>query len=136
MNQHERWWRLKLANNVAINGFIDKILQPILSVLQWLVGVIFSNQIVLILVYLVLVNLIAIFLMKKDKEYAQNGERRIREATLLIVALAGGSMGMYYAMFKYKHKTLHNKFSIGIPVIIAVQTIYISYLLMIGILKV
>ena len=64
----------------------------------------------------------------------KNGERRIKEATLLIVAIVGGSLGMYYAMFKYKHKTLHNKFSIGIPVIIVIQFVFASYLLMSGIL--
>ena len=63
-----------------------------------------------------------------------NGERRIRENTLLIVAIVGGSFGMYYAMFKYKHKTLHNKFSIGVPVIMVIQLAYISYLLMSGML--
>lgn len=81
-----------------------------------------------------MVNIIAIILMKKDKEYAEKGERRIREMTLLIVALIGGSFGMYYAMFKYKHKTLHKKFSIGIPVIIVAQCAYFSYCIIRGIL--
>lgn len=72
--------------------------------------------------------------MKKDKGYAEKGERRIREATLLIVALIGGSFGMYYAMFKYKHKTLHKKFSIGVPVIMVIQSAYIAYFIMRGIL--
>lgn len=81
-----------------------------------------------------MVNLIAIILMKKDKEYAEKGERRIREMTLLIVALIGGSLGMYYAMFKYKHKTLHKKFSVGVPVIIVIQFAYLAYMVMKGIL--
>lgn len=81
-----------------------------------------------------MVNLIAIILMKKDKENAQKGERRVREMTLMVVALIGGSLGMYYAMFKYKHKTLHKKFSIGIPVIIVIQCAYLAYLIVSGIL--
>ena len=72
--------------------------------------------------------------MKKDKEYAENGERRIREATLLVVALIGGSFGMYYAMYKYKHKTLHKKFSIGIPLIILLQSAYITGYIISGML--
>ena len=123
-----------MANNEVVNELIDSILTPILAVFQFVINLIFSNQLVLALFFLVLVNLIAIILMKKDKAYAENGQRRIREATLLIVALIGGSLGMYYAMFKYKHKTLHNKFSIGIPVIIVVQFAYIAYLAMRGIL--
>lgn len=81
-----------------------------------------------------MINLIAIILMKKDKEHAEKGERRIRETTLLIVALIGGSFGMYYAMFKYKHKTLHKKFSIGIPIIIVIQCAYLSYMIIRGII--
>ena len=54
--------------------------------------------------------------------------------TLLIVALIGGSFGMYYAMFKYKHKTLHKKFSIGIPIIIVIQCAYLSYMIIRGII--
>ena len=123
-----------MADNEVVNGVIDKILSPILMLLEWLIKILFSNQIVLVVLYFLLVNVIAILLMKRDKQYAQNGERRIREVTLLTVALVGGSLGMYYAMFKYKHKTLHNKFSIGIPVIMVVQFAFISYLLMSGIL--
>lgn len=123
-----------MADNEVVTGIIDKILTPILAILEWIIEVVFSNQVVLAIVFLLLVNLIAILLMKKDKEFAERGERRVRESTLLIVALIGGSLGMYYAMFKYKHKTLHNKFSIGIPVIIVIQFAYIAYMVMNGIL--
>ena len=123
-----------MADNEVVNGVIDKILTPILAILEWIIKVVFSNHVVLVLVFLILINLIAIILMKKDKEFAESGQRRVREATLLIVALIGGSLGMYYAMFKYKHKTLHNKFSIGIPVIIVIQFAYIAYMIMQGIL--
>lgn len=123
-----------MANNEVVNGIIDKILSPILAIFKWLIEIIFSNHIALIIFSIAIINLIAILLMKKDKEYAEKGQRRVRETTLLIVALIGGSLGMYYAMFKYKHKTLHNKFSIGIPVIIVIQFAYISYVIMRGIL--
>ena len=46
---------------------------------------------------------------------------------MLMVALAGGAVGMYYAMYKYKHKTLHKKFTISIPVFIALHFACISY---------
>ena len=123
-----------MADNEVVNGIINAILSPILAVLNWIVKLLFSNNTVLIILFFILVNIIAILLMKRDKQYAENGERRIKEATLLIVAIVGGSLGMYYAMFKYKHKTLHNKFSIGIPIIIVMQFAFASYLLMSGIL--
>lgn len=123
-----------MADNEVVNGIINTILSPILAVLNWIIEILFSNNIILMILFFILVNIIAILLMKRDKQYAENGERRIKEATLLIVAIVGGSLGMYYAMFKYKHKTLHNKFSIGIPVIMVIQFAFASYLLMSGIL--
>ncbi len=123
-----------MADNAVVDGIIDKILSPILAVIKYIVEITLSSRAMLVIVFVILVNAIAIILMKKDKQYAQNGERRIRETTLLLVALMGGSLGMYYAMFKYKHKTLHKKFSIGVPVIIVIQSAYIAYMIMSGIL--
>jgi uncharacterized membrane protein YsdA (DUF1294 family) len=125
---------LKLAENEVVDKIFSGILTPILAVIKWLVGTIFSSRAMLIIFFIIMINLIAILLMKKDKEYAEKGERRIREATLLLVALMGGSFGMYFAMFKYKHKTLHRKFSIGVPVIIMLQFAYMAYAVMRGIL--
>lgn len=123
-----------MADNEVVDGILDKALSPILAVLKWIISIIFSNRITIIVIFLIAINIIAIILMKKDKEYAQNGERRIREITLLLVALVGGSLGMYYAMFKYKHKTLHNKFRYGVPVIIMLQFAYMAYAVLKGIL--
>lgn len=123
-----------MAENEVVDKIFSGILTPILAVIKWLVGTIFSSRAMLIIVFIIMINLIAILLMKKDKEYAEKGERRIREATLLLVALMGGSFGMYFAMFKYKHKTLHRKFSIGVPVIIMLQFAYMAYAALKGIL--
>lgn len=123
-----------MADNEVVDGILDKALSPILAVLKWIISIIFSSRITIIVIFLIAINIIAIILMKKDKEYAQNGERRIREITLLLVALVGGSLGMYFAMFKYKHKTLHNKFRYGVPVIIMLQFAYMAYAVLKGIL--
>ena len=48
---------------------------------------------------------------------------RVPEASLLLLAVLGGSLPMYIAMQIVHHKTLHKKFMIGIPVILAVQVI-------------
>lgn len=123
-----------MADNEVVDGILDKALSPILAVLKWIISIIFSSRITIIVIFLIAINVIAIILMKKDKEYAQNGERRIREITLLLVALVGGSLGMYYAMFKYKHKTLHNKFRYGVPIIMVMQFAYMAYAVLKGIL--
>lgn len=123
-----------MAENEVVDGIISKILTPVIAVLKWVIGIIFSSRITIIIVFILIINIIAIILMKRDKEYAQTGKRRIRETTLLLVALIGGSLGMYYAMFKYKHKTLHNKFRYGVPLIMLIQTTYIIYTITNGIL--
>lgn len=77
-------------------------------------------------VYLIIVNLIAYFLFGYDKSCARKDRWRIPEATLLFIALAGGSVGAYLGMKRFHHKTKKAVFSVGIPVIFAVQVIFAS----------
>lgn len=111
--------------------FVDKSFAFLATAITWtlenIVKVIFSNHIVSVILFFVLINTIAILLMKKDKEYAQTGARRVSENTLIIVALVGGGLGEYYAMYKYKHKTLHGKFLYGVPMAIMLNAAMITY---------
>lgn len=74
-----------------------------------------------ILIYLVIINAAGFLLMLIDKQKAKKRKWRIPEATLLTVAVIGGSIGTLAGMDLFRHKTRHKKFSIGIPVIIALQ---------------
>ena len=67
--------------------------------------------ITIIAIYLIVINLDA-FLLR-----AQQGRRRIPEATLFLVAVLGGSPGVMLAMRRYRHKTLHSSFTVGMPLI-------------------
>lgn len=110
--------------------FLDSIFNDIvLPVLNFILNVIFYNHGVTLLFWYIFMNFIAIILMKKDKKYAQNDKWRIKESTLLTVALMGGALGMYYAMFKYKHKTLHKKFTLLVPLFILLHFALISYMI-------
>ena len=71
--------------------------------------------------YLVLVNAAAFLLMLTDKQKAKRGAWRIPEVTLLGVALMGGSIGAIIGMQLFRHKTHHMKFTLGLPLILAVQ---------------
>lgn len=71
--------------------------------------------------YLVLVNAAALALMLADKKKARRGAWRIPEATLLGIAVLGGSIGAIIGMYLFRHKTRHLKFSLGLPLILAVQ---------------
>ena len=75
----------------------------------------------MITIYLVLVNAIGLFLMLSDKSRATRNAWRIPEATLMGVALAGGSVGAIAGMHLFRHKTRHPKFALGLPLILIVQ---------------
>ena len=72
-------------------------------------------------VYLVLINIVSACLTVWDKRRAQKNGWRVRERTLLLVAILGGSPAMYGVMKKIRHKTKHKKFMIGLPVIFFLQ---------------
>ena len=79
------------------------------------------NWYVVAAVYLVLINIVAACLTVWDKRRAQKNGWRVRERTLLLVAILGGSPAMYGVMKKIRHKTKHKKFMIGLPVIFFLQ---------------
>jgi len=66
-------------------------------------------------------NLVGIFMACKDKNAAIKGAWRIPEATLMLVAVLGGSVAMYVTMRVIRHKTKRKKFMWGIPCIIFLQ---------------
>ena len=73
------------------------------------------------LVYIILISLISALACIIDKMSAINGGWRIRERTLLLLCFLGGSAMMYIVMRIICHKTRHNKFMLGIPLIILLQ---------------
>lgn len=81
-----------------------------------------------ILGYLIIINLIGFYSMWSDKQKAKKGAWRISEDNLIGIALLGGSIGSYLGMKKFRHKTKHPKFYIGIPVILIVQIVVIVVL--------
>ncbi len=74
-----------------------------------------------ILIYLLIVNAAGFFSMLLDKLYAKKKLWRIPEATLLLIAAIGGSLGSLIGMYAVRHKTKHPKFTVGIPVILIGQ---------------
>lgn len=81
-----------------------------------------------ILGYLIIMNLIGFYSMWSDKQKAKKGAWRTPEANLMLIAILGGSLGSLLGMKKFRHKTKHPKFCIGIPVILVVQVIVIVWL--------
>ena len=75
----------------------------------------------LILLYLLIVNAVALLLMLADKRAAQKKLWRISESTLLLTAAIGGSIGSLIGMYTFRHKTRHLKFTIGVPLLLFLQ---------------
>ena len=77
----------------------------------------------IVLLWVLLWNIIAFVLMGIDKWKAAHESRRIRERTLFLSAVLGGSVGALLGMNLFRHKTQHRSFVIGMPAILIVQVL-------------
>ena len=80
------------------------------------------------LAYLLAINVATFLVYGIDKLKAKRAKWRISEATLLLLAAAGGSIGAWLGMKVWHHKTLHMKFRYGVPLILLLQIALIAYL--------
>ena len=74
-----------------------------------------------LLYYLIVINIVTFVVYGIDKLKAKQGSWRISEATLLIFAVIGGSIGALLGMKIWHHKTMHKKFKYGLPLILLAQ---------------
>lgn len=82
----------------------------------------------ILITYLLIINAVSFLFMLIDKRKAVKKAWRIPEATLLGIAAIGGSLGAVLAMRLFRHKTLHPKFAIGLPVLLAIHIIVLLLL--------
>lgn len=82
----------------------------------------------LTLYYLIAINFITFIVYGIDKYNAKKSKWRIPEATLLLIAVIGGSIGAWTGMNVWHHKTMHKNFKYGIPIILVLQCILFIYL--------
>jgi len=75
----------------------------------------------IIIIYLVSTNLVTFLMFGLDKWKARQSKWRIREASLLGLAVLGGSIGALLGMKVWHHKTMHKKFKYGLPLILLIQ---------------
>lgn len=72
-------------------------------------------------IYLIIVNAAAFLLMLADKRKAKKKQWRIPEKVLFGSAIIGGSIGAILGMYTFRHKTKHTSFTVGMPIILALQ---------------
>ncbi len=73
------------------------------------------------LLYLCVINILAVIFCIYDKLAAIRQKRRVAEKTLFWIVGLGGGVGMYLTMRLIRHKTLHKRFMVGIPLILLLQ---------------
>ena len=73
--------------------------------------------------------LIYLLLMLADKRKAKKNLWRIPEATLMMSAALGGSVGALAGMYTFRHKTKHLKFTLGVPAILVAQIVLAVWLM-------
>ena len=78
--------------------------------------------------YLLAINAVTFIVYGIDKYKAKKAKWRIPEATLLLLAVLGGSIGAWMGMKVWHHKTMHKKFKYGIPAILLIQIALMAYL--------
>ena len=88
----------------------------------------------MLLLYLLVINLLSIVLCVADKRKAIKSKRRIPEKVLFSASIFGGALFMYITMKTIRHKTLHKRFMIGLPLIILLQALLLLWLIYKGIL--
>lgn len=83
----------------------------------------------ILLIYLIVINLVALSITVYDKSAAKKGKWRVKENTLLLVSFLGGGVTMLATMYVIRHKTKKLKFMIGIPLIILLQLCAVIFVL-------
>ena len=83
----------------------------------------------ILLYYLIAINVVTFFVYGIDKLKAKKSKWRIPEATLLMLAVMGGSIGAWLGMKVWHHKTLHKKFKYGLPLILMAQVALVIWIL-------
>lgn len=79
-------------------------------------------------IYLLIVNIFTFIVYGVDKLKAKEHWWRISEATLLFLAVVGGSVGAWVGMKVWHHKTMHKKFKYGVPIILLLQAVLFCYI--------
>ena len=83
----------------------------------------------IIIIYLLVINIATFFTYGIDKWKAKKSKWRIREVSLLALAVLGGSIGAWLGMKVWHHKTMHKKFKYGVPAILILQLAILAYII-------
>lgn len=78
--------------------------------------------------FLLAANIAGFAMCAADKRAARLRKRRVSEKTLLTYALLFGAAGVYFAMLLFSHKTKKPRFSVLVPILLAVQAVLVGWI--------
>ncbi len=84
----------------------------------------------ILLGWLLLISLILFLTMGRDKRLSRSHGYRVREHTLMLLAVIGGALGGVLGMQIFHHKTQKPKFYITFPLLALVQWGIVIFLLL------
>ncbi|OEH86980.1 hypothetical protein BHU72_01615 [Desulfuribacillus stibiiarsenatis] len=77
---------------------------------------------------LFIINIIGFIIMGYDKNQSRRKGQRIAERTLFLIAATGGASGILLGMNAFRHKTKHKSFTIGIPLLLILNLLSVTYI--------
>lgn len=78
--------------------------------------------------FLIFINLIGFMQMGIDKQKALKNKWRLPEKQLWLIAFLLGSLGTYFGMKLFRHKTKHRLFKFGLPILSIVEVVLIVFI--------
>ena len=85
-----------------------------------------ENLLFVTAVYIAAVSVISVVCVIYDKYAAKRSKRRISEKALMLLGFFGAAAVEYIAMVAVRHKTLHKKFMIGLPLFVIFHAVILS----------
>ena len=86
----------------------------------------------ILIIYLIVINIIAVVVTIHDKRAAKRGSWRVKERTLMLISALGGAPLMYLTMHIIRHKTRKPFFMIGIPLVFVLELVIVFLVLHYG----
>lgn len=77
------------------------------------------------IIFLIMMNISGYVLMGIDKKKAIKKRWRVPEKLYFSICFLGGCVGTYAGMYKFRHKTKHSDFVIGIPLIFTLHVVLV-----------
>jgi len=79
--------------------------------------------------FIMAINLMGFMLMGFDKRQAKKTSQRTPERRFMWLAFLGGAVGVYLGMRTFRHKTRNKQFSIGLPLLILINFLWLYLIL-------